>query len=99
MTSTSPWKVEVTRRFVDEDMDWFTGNPGPEMRGRIGSWFKPGVGGPDWTAWLRVVRLATGEMKEAKISKDGRRYTARFQGQDLTLEEATKKMKEELRTR
>lgn len=67
------------------------------MRGSIGKWIKPGIAGPSTTVWLRVVYLATGQVKRAKVSKYKRCYRAYYEGQYLTLEAATKKMKEELR--
>jgi len=101
MTSKSPWRIEAIqqRRETDEEIDWFYGNPGPEMRGRVGKWFKPGISGPDTVVWLRVTALASGHCKRAKIIKDGTKYVAIYDGESLTLEAATKKMKEELRPR
>lgn len=98
MTSKSPWRIEAIqqRRDTDEEIDWFIGNPGPEMRGRIGRWFRPGISGPDTVVWLRVTALASGRHKYAKIIKDRRKYAAIYDGESLTLEAATKKMKEEL---
>lgn len=98
MTSRSPWHIEAIqqRSETDEEIDWYQGNPGPAMRGSISKWFKPGVG-PCTTVWLRVTYLATGHVRRVKVIKDGRRYLALYGGEDLTLEAATKKMKEELR--
>jgi len=97
MTSKSPWRTEIVRRYIDEEIDWVDCNPGPEMRGILGRWFKPGISGPDTTVWLQVKHLSDGRAVRVPISKDGRRYKAKYGGEYLTLEAATKKMKEELR--
>jgi hypothetical protein len=101
MGSKSPWKIEAVRRLIetDEDLEWFTCNPGPQFRGQLSSWFKPGISGPNTRILLRVIYLPTGQVKEARISKSGRRYTVYYEAAYLTLEAATKKMKEDLRPR
>lgn len=99
MTSKSPWSIEAVQQGLDTDevTDWYQGNPGPAMRGCIGSWCKPGMAKPDKVIWLHVTHLATGCTKKARIFKERRRYVACYEGENLTLEEATKRMKEELR--
>lgn len=97
MTSVSPWRVEaltVDPR-TDEIVDWIAVNPGPTMRGWLGSKFQPGVAARPIPE-LRVVYVKTGQGKKAQIVKDGRWYRARYNGELLTLEAATKMMKKDL---
>jgi hypothetical protein len=101
MGSRSPWKIEGVRRLTktDEDIEWFECNPGPSFRAQLRPWWQPGLAGPDYKVVLRVIYLATGQVREARINKDSRTFRAYYDGAYLTLEEATKKMKEDLRLR
>lgn len=94
MTSRSPWKIFLVLTKNEEEIDWYTCNPGPEMRGMLGRWFGPPHKGK---SELVVEHLASGRALRATIIKDRRRYRARYKGELLTLEAAAKMMKEELR--
>jgi hypothetical protein len=97
MTSTSPWRIEAVTvdPITDEIVDWLVSNPGPTMRGWLGSKFPPGVRSRPMPE-LRVTYIKTGHGRRAQIIKDDRRYRARYRGELMTLEAATKMMKEDL---
>lgn len=94
MTSRSPWKIQLIVTKGEEEVDWVSCNPGPEMRGYLTKCF-----GPRWDRSVHLVvdHLPSGTSKKAKIIKDRRRYRAKYNGELLTLEAAAKMMKEELR--
>lgn len=100
MTSKSSWKVEaiVHDPEAEEQLDWIHCNPGPRMRGWLGDKFGPCIGGPFARAItiLQVTHLPSARALQARISKDRRRYLAKYKGELLTLETATKMMKEDL---
>lgn len=92
------WNIEVIRRRTDGsgEIDWVRVNPGPAMRGHVGSWFRPGIAGPSTEVVLKVTHVPSLRAEEAVIIKDRRRFRARHKGELLTLEAAAKMMKEEL---
>ena len=98
MTSKAKWRVEGLS--VDSEngeiLDWVALNPGPAMRAWFGNQLKPGIGPSHESIMLSVIDLSTGKGLRAKVIKDRRRYRAKYNGELLTLEAATKMMKEDL---
>jgi hypothetical protein len=106
VSSQRTWKIEGIKMVRTlgmgpganyQEVEWFECTPGPTFRGALSGWFLPSVRGPERRITMRVTHLPSGLSKDAKISKDGRRYTAYYAGQYLTLEAAAKKMKGDLR--
>lgn len=94
MTKTDRWKIEAIRRDkqTEEDVDWYTGPAGPQMRGRVADWIKEGG-----VVWLVVHHKPSFQRRRAKVLQTGRRtYRAHLGGEWLTLEAGVKMMKEEL---
>jgi len=90
------WRTEIIKQSEhDELLDYIEVEPGPAMRGHLSDFFNQrGV-----LVFLLVHHRPSGLSSRAPVRKEQRRYTAQYDREWLTLEEATKRMRRDLEGR